>query len=82
MKKNLYTGLLLSTELGDNLEWFETSERCLFLRENEQILSDLCSMERRAQSLIVCWESIVSLHVDISVFFKMGIIEIQSIVSL
>lgn len=34
------------------------------------------------QSLIVCWDSIVSFDVDISVFFKMGIIEIQSIVSL
>ena len=37
--------MLLSTELRDNLEWFETSERCLFLRGNEQILSDLCSIK-------------------------------------
>ena len=36
--------MLLSTKLRDNLEWFETSERCLFLRGNEQILSDLCSI--------------------------------------
>lgn len=36
--------MLLSAELRDNLEWFETSERCLFLKGNEQILSDLCSI--------------------------------------
>ena len=36
--KKLYTRMFLSTELRDNLGWFETSERCLFLRGNEQIL--------------------------------------------